>query len=50
MQNYISEEDLKRALNLLGEDLSDEEILHMMQASTGHPGDRDAPRISYEDF
>ena len=49
-QNYISGEDLTRTLKLLGEDLSDEEVLHMVQASTGHPGENDAPRISYEDF
>lgn len=27
-----------------------QEILRMMQASTGHPGTEHAPRVMYEDF
>ncbi|CAM9702899.1 unnamed protein product, partial [Ascophyllum nodosum] len=50
LKGYISADDLRRALRLLGEDLRDEELTHMMQASTGRPGEQDAPLILYNNF
>lgn len=49
-QDYISLGDLRGTLRLLGEDLSDEELMDMVKASTGHPGEDEVPHITYNDF